>query len=398
VHILFINQFFHPDTAATAQLLTDLATSLTAWGHSITVVCGQSDYTGTTGSLGPNVEVVRVGNRRFSRDTKSRLASYATFLAGALQAAFRVRKPDIVVTLTTPPFVSAIGTMLKRHAGVRHYIWEMDLYPDVAADLELLGRRSAVTRALAWFSDAQRRQADGIIVLGECMRERIESHGISPERIHVCENWADSSVIRPMPLPSDGILRVLYSGNFGLAHDADTIQSAMKQLRGDPRFHFIFGGGGPLRAALDKYSALHGLSNITLLPYQTRDKLSAMLGSASLGLVTQRPECAGSVVPSKVYGLMAARRPFLFIGPRAATPARLIAKFGCGWQIDPSDSAGLVALLDVLAKSPQLVQRAGERAHVAFLHHYNLATGVARIAKVLGIQQPVSMPKAKAVA
>lgn len=42
--VLLINQFFHPDVAATAQLLTDLAEDLGVAGHQVTVVTGRQAY------------------------------------------------------------------------------------------------------------------------------------------------------------------------------------------------------------------------------------------------------------------------------------------------------------------------------------------------------------------
>src|ERR1019366_2243801 len=71
------------------------------------------------------------------------------------------------------------------------------------------------------------------------------------------------------------------------------------------------------------------------------------------------PKTLGSVVPSKTYGLMAAGRPILFIGPRHATPARIIAGFHCGWQVDPGDSEDVVALLERLAADPIRISLAG---------------------------------------
>jgi hypothetical protein len=83
---------------------------------------------------------------------------------------------------------------------------------------------------------------------------------------------------------------------------------------------------------------------------------------AHIGLVTQNQDCLGSVVPSKIYGLMAAGRPALFIGPKEATPSQIIRRFNCGWQVDCRDSDKVVALLKALAADMELVQQAGLRA------------------------------------
>ena len=107
-----------------------------------------------------------------------------------------------------------------------------------------------------------------------------------------------------------------------------------------------------------------------------------------IGLVTQKPECLGSVVPSKVYGLMAAGRPYLFIGPLDSTPGEIIEKHNCGWRADCGDVPSLVSLLQRLSEQPGLVARAGERARHAFLHDYNKPQGTARIVAVINAVTP----------
>jgi glycosyltransferase involved in cell wall biosynthesis len=239
----------------------------------------------------------------------------------------------------------------------------------------------------ASFDDARRR-ADGIIVLGECMRRRLIRRGIPPERIHIADNWADGAEIHPLPFPVRGPLRILYSGNLGLAHDVDTFRAAIRHFRTDSRFHFVFAGAGPRRNALESFCADNNAgANVTFSGYRPRHELAAAFGACHVGLVTQKPETLGSVVPSKTYGLMAAGRPILYIGPPDATPALIVQRFHCGWQVDPGDSATLVALLERLAADPGLVSRAGASGRAAFLRHYNLPIGVARVASILGALQ-----------
>jgi glycosyltransferase involved in cell wall biosynthesis len=294
----------------------------------------------------------------------------------------------VVLTLTTPPLLSLIGAILKLLRGARLFIWEMDVYPDIAVDLGLFRKGSLVERLIGWLADFSRRRADRIIALGPSMRARLIARGLPVEKIVVAENWADGSVISPRPFPPNLPLTVLYSGNFGRAHDADTIGEAMLRLSDPARFRFIFAGAGPRRDRLEAYCRSNGIANVLCIPYQDRALLAEHLGSCHIGLVTQHPATCGSVVPSKTYALMAAGRPFLFIGPAAGTPARIIERFGCGWRIEPGNSAALVDLLRLLASDPGLVHAAGARARHAFLHHYDVPHGVSRILDALGVVQP----------
>jgi len=392
--ILLLNQFFWPDAAPTGELLADLARELAHGGWEVTVLCGSSAYAGERDKLPEILEIPGVLVRRasvpaFGRGIIPRMLSYGSYLAVAAGHCLFRSRPDVVVTMTTPPFLSVAGALAQRLRGVRHVIWEMDMYPDVAVDLGVIQQRAWVTRILGALGNYVRRTADAVIVLGNCMRERMLDQRIPLEKIHVAENWADGDAIFPRPRPPhDGILRVLYSGNLGRAHDIDTICSVMEQLGNDPRIQFTFAGGGSRRAKLEAFCRDRGLQNVEFRSYCKRSLLGQELSKADIGLVTQKPECLGSVVPSKVYGLMAAGRPYLFIGPLDSTPGEIIEKHNCGWRADCGDVPSLVSLLQRLSEQPGLVARAGERARHAFLHDYNKPQGTARIVAVINAVTP----------
>src|ERR1700687_1329513 len=100
MHILVINQFFWPDTAATGQLLTDVTRAIDPKIHAVTVLCGASDYGAVDTDSPPPVKIVRLGGMRFSRSKLGRVVSYASFFAGAVVRVVREPKPAVVLTLT----------------------------------------------------------------------------------------------------------------------------------------------------------------------------------------------------------------------------------------------------------------------------------------------------------
>lgn len=392
MNVLLVNQFFWPDTAATSQFLTDLARHLTSQGHSVTVICSRNLYARPDESgTPPAARIVRLAGPPFTRGPVGRLASYTAFFCGALWTALRRPETDIVLTLTTPPLISIVGMLTKRFRGARHFIWEMDLFPEALTDVGQLAPNSWATRAIGAISDFVRLRSDGVIALGECMRDRLLARGLPPSLIHIAENWADGTLIAATPARRSERLRVLYSGNLGLAHDIETIGQAIVACNDDCRFHFTFAGGGARRTELEELCRQHGVSNVEFRPYSDRGSFGESLASGDVGLVTQRSCCLGTVVPSKVYGLLAAGRPLLFIGPREATPARIIDKFGCGWHIRCGDVTGLVELLRLLQEQPARVHVAGERAREAFEAHYDLLHGVSRICAIIGLE-PVAHP------
>jgi colanic acid biosynthesis glycosyl transferase WcaI len=384
MQLLFINQFFWPDTAATGQLLTDVARGIDPELHAVTVLCGKSVYGAVDSISPPAVNIVQCADMAFSRGKFGRVLSYASFLLGAMVQGVRGPKPALVLTLTTPPLVSLVGTLLKSLRGARHFIWEMDMYPDIAVDLNVLKQRSIVTRLIGILADIPRQRADGIIALGDDMKARLVARGIASEKIVVAENWADGDEIVPGPFP-DGPLVVHYSGTFGLAHEERTIAMVMRQLRDDDRFRFVFVGGGARREPLEEFCRREGIRNAEFRNYASRSELSQSLAEGHVGLVTQIPETEGSVVPSKSYGIMAAGRPMLYVGPRTATPTRLLDRHDCGWRIEPGNPDGMVRLLHRLEQDRGLLREAGARARTAFEQYYDRPIGVGRILSILGL-------------
>jgi len=383
MRVLLMNQFFPPDAAPTGELLADVAERLAEEGWEVRVVCGRSAYAADDRREVTQVRVARAAALPFGRGPAARVLSYGSFLASALWRGLTDPRPDAVLTMTTPPMLCAVGRVVQALRGSRHVMWEMDVYPDVAVGLGVLRAGAWYTRALGALADACRRRADGIVVLGECMRRRLLDHGIPEDKIHVADNWADGERIRPRERERGGALNVLYAGNLGLPHDVGTIQRVMEELRDDGRFRFTFSGGGSRRAALEEFCRARGLRNAEFLPYCRREEQADLLGNADIGLVTQLPGSLGCLVPSKIYSLMAAGKPVLFIGPREAHAAQVVLGAGCGWQVECGDWRGALSLLAGLAERPQLLEHAGRQAREAFARGYGRLAGTARVGAVL---------------
>src|SRR5438270_806195 len=108
MRILLINQFFWPDSAATSQLLTDLARGLNERGHEVFVIAGKSGYAPDEADDPPSATVYRVRSVPFARGSVGRVLSYGSFFISSLALGLKFPRPDLVVTLTTPPLISLV--------------------------------------------------------------------------------------------------------------------------------------------------------------------------------------------------------------------------------------------------------------------------------------------------
>ena len=393
--ILLLNQFFWPDSSATSQLLTDLARGLAERGHVVTAICSErGGYAVAEESKAPPVRICRVKTFRFMRGTVGRICSYLTFYLGAAFKGLMIPRQDIVLSLTTPPLLPLLGTLIQSVRGSSHYIWEMDVYPDVAVDLGYFKADGIIDSLVGTLADLSRRRAEGILALGECMVDRLRARSNRAgrteqkrgwgEKLWVAHNWADGEAIIPQsPIGESTKLTLLYSGNIGLAHEFNTILTCIEVLDETSGLQFVFRGSGARHHELAEFKERTASTILKLDSFVSRSSLSDSLANCDVGLVTQQQVCCGSVVPSKVYGLLAAGRPILFIGPSEATPARIIRQFGCGWTINPGSSAALASLLTHLESHREEVVSAGMHARHAFLEHFDMPRGIDRIVSIL---------------
>lgn len=390
-----VNQYYGPDVAATAQLLTDLAEGAAAAGWDVRAVAGSAAYVpGAGGRRAPHERWAGVRVRRLAtlgpgRSLVARACSYAGFLCAALLYLLRVRPGDVVLTLSTPPFLALVG-LLARRRGARFVYKVEDLYPDVAVALGTL-RAGWATRLLARLSARLLRRAHAVVVLDEGMRRTVEARRGRAAGLAVIPNWADEEALRPVPVEASrvraalglapGTIVVGYAGNFGRAHRFDAFLEALEgALREGLPLHALMSGDGAevgrLRAAATR------LSNLTVRGYAPRVELGDLLAASDVHLVTLRPEVEGLLFPSKLAGVLAAGRPVLALSGVGGALAEEVRAGDLGWTAPHEPAAVLAALRALVAERGALAAR-GARARAWFEARYRRAVQLERWLAVL---------------
>jgi glycosyltransferase involved in cell wall biosynthesis len=383
--LLFINQYYRPDHASTAQHLTDLAESLAGRGHEVHVLCSRGSYRPGEpprarreqhrGVTIHRVQATSLGRRSMLR----RYVDYLSFYVLAFVLALRLPRFDVVVSLTTPPIIGLVGTALRSLKGSRHVHWSMDLHPDAGLALGTLSRSNPLMRLFAWISDAVQRKADRVVVLGPYMADRIAAKGVRSGRIETIHVWSRREEIYPVPRRGHPLREKLglgdrfvamYSGNMGLAHEFGEFLEAARRLRDREDILFLFVGDGPRKREVLEAKQAEGLENIRLLDYFPRGELHQSLSLADVHLISMRREMLGIVVPCKLYGAMASSRPALFVGPEHCETADTIRASGCGFAIRLGEPDGVVAAIEALAADRERATRLGAKGRAAFLARF----------------------------
>jgi len=408
LNICFFNRSYWPDRAATGQLLTELAEDLVArHGCQVTVVAGRPVNPPTAGATWwpvrreeqAGVSILRAnGTALRPRRFAGRVANYVSYLASAAVASLAVARPDVVVSLTDPPLVGRVALSLARRTGARFVFLSEDIFPEVAALVEDF-HNSRVNRALDRINRRLLREADAVVALGDRMRRRlVDEKGADPARVRVIHNWADCEAIQPGPRDNpfaraNGLTDrfvVMHSGNVGLSQNLDVLVEAASRLQSRERLVILIVGDGTRRHALEQDVVRRGLTNVRFLPYQPKELLHHSFATADAFVISLKPGLEGYIVPSKLYGVLAAGRPYVVATDPSSEAAVLAQEHRCGVWARPGDADALAGAIAGLHDDPLGARAMGQNARqlawrfdrrVSVQAYYDLFTEVARAAR-----------------
>jgi colanic acid biosynthesis glycosyl transferase WcaI len=382
--ILLLNLYYPPDTSATAKMAETVVNAL-ARENAVTILCGRPSYdpierrawrlfqTEETG----NVRIVRVGSTAFPRfDMKKRVLNYLSYTALMIPRALFV-PCDAVLAMTDPPFQGITGALVAVLKRKPYFYNIRDMYPDMAVGGSIVGP-GLLARVWERLHRWALRQATKVIVLGEDMRNRMLGKGVRPDQIEIVRDGTEIVPANAQPAQQiqaaqldDEVIRairgdfafvLLHAGNIGFYGAWETLIAAARQLA-DDGVGLVFVGEGAQRAQLQ--SVAQGAPNIRFLPFFPGSKIPSVLAAADAHLITVKRGLEGVVVPSKMYGILAAGRPIVAVAPRETDAAALGEELGFSASADPDSPNQVAKLIRELAGDPARIARMREAALAA---------------------------------
>lgn len=324
--LLYICDWLPPDFGAVGQYSLGFARQRAADGDDV-VLAGLS-------STGEWSEVEHLGAGtltvlRFKAELydRSNLRQRAWWTAKLnLRLLWRLRahllRVDEVLFTGSPPYLlhllAPLNLLLRRRLTYRI----SDFHPEclmagmdrVPLPLKLLHRLT-----IAW-----RKTIACFEVLGEDQRRRLLQIGIRPDRICLKRDPSPVSIAPgtpPLPRPPElaDCAILLYSGNFGVAHDHETFVDGYRlhHRRGSGRVALWLNAVGTKADLVERLLRESGLPVHRSRPVPLAD-LPRLLVTPDAHLVTLRDAFVGYVLPSKVYGCIESGGDILYIGSTAS--------------------------------------------------------------------------------
>ncbi len=356
MRILLINQTFYPEQLATSQHVTDLALFLKEHGHEVAVLTDRSDYETSTKNYRAHevyqgVNIHRVHGAMFGkRSFFHRVIDGGLFHLSVFLKLWALPKPELIISFTSPPLIGVTGTLFAWIHGIRSVQWLMDVNPDAAIAVGYLPRSGIFSKLLLAVFNHSLRLSHTVVVLDRWMKEKITARGISASKIVIVPPWpVQTSPPKGIDSASakktfgwDGGTVLLYSGNHSVVHPLDTVLQGALALKDDPSVQTVFAGGGLRVGDVTKFKAQHRLESITQISRQPREALANLLAAADIHLVVLGPKMSGLVHSSKIYGVLLAGKPFIFVGPRKSHVVDLLSEVRLGFHVEHGDVAGFL--------------------------------------------------------
>ena len=304
-----------------------------------------------------------------------RAANYVSYFLTACYAGLRLDRPDVLVAQTDPPIIGLAAWLAGKRFGVPFVMAFKDLFPEVTVLVKDF-QSDAVNRWLQRVNRFLTARAARSLALGEMMRRRlIEDKGAPAARTEIIPDWVDTSAISPGPRRNpfseahglDRAFVVMYSGNLGLSQGLESVVDAARILRDTPDIRFVLVGEGANKAALEARAAALNLPNVTFLPFVPQEGLRDAFASADVFLVPLQRGMAGYIVPSKLYGILAAGRPYVAAVEEDCEVAVITRTHQCGLVAEPGNAEDLARQIRVFHGDRDLAARCGANARAAGL-------------------------------
>ncbi len=397
--ILFVNRSYWPDAEATGQLLTDLCEALVD-KFDVSVLCGQpnsnpghSDYAPSGLQVRNSVNIHRLKHTRFCKSNRyGRLTNLLSFTMAVRRWLAKSNAFDLVVFETDPFLLPLVVAPASRKMGAPYMAYLQDIYPDIAIRLGK-AKDNFATRQLRNRLAATYRSASRVIVLGESMKNELLKWGIASSQFEVIPNWVDCDRVKPTKANNafrlqnnwDDDFVVMHSGNMGLSQNLAALIKSVDHDAFPRHARLVLIGGGADESRLKMLAASRKRSGcIQFFPYQPRESLSVSLSAADIHVVSVDQRIGGTLMPSKLYGILASGSPVLAVTTADSDLAREVTSHRVGIAATSHDPGEIASAIAALAELPSHeMHQMRTRARQLAKSNYDKAICIGRFSDLL---------------
>jgi len=365
--IVFLTQYYLPETGAPQNRISHLAQGMLNKGYDVQVITAIPNY--PLGKVYPGYKfkfykkTIQNGVPvthcwLFTTTSKNiflRLINYFSFvLSSGFIGSIILPSIDLLIVESPPLFLSISAWWLSILKGAKIVVNISDLYPETAISLGMIKQtwlQNIFFGFEAWsykISSLITGQTEGII---QSIQERFPY-----KKVHLLTNGIDLKLLenRPKIIRTDADHFIIgYAGILGYAQNIHIILDAAMQLSSHPNIEFHLYGTGPFLESLILKVQEHNLNNVKIFGHRSHEEIISLMDTWSIGLVplADIPLMSGAL-PSKMFEVMGLGIPVLLCAPEGEA-SHLIQIANAGVWVKPNPFILANAIFDLYIHTEQ---------------------------------------------
>jgi colanic acid biosynthesis glycosyl transferase WcaI len=393
LNTLVYSSYYWPERSGNAPYVTGLAEYLSSRGHKIVVCTGFAHYPEWKSSAEgrivaresrAGVEILRRRHYVPRKQSAARRALYeSSLLLAGLTCVRLTERPDVVLGISPTLAAASLAVLTGQLHGRPVGLVFQDIVGRAAAQSGVKGG-SVVAGTVRQIELEVARRATRIAVASDGFRRYLEQGGIDRSKIHLVPNWTlatpasrsrDEMRARLGWAPESFIC--LYAGSIGRKQGLDNVLHCAKMLQTEG-VKVVLAGDGSDRPRLAQVSRGLNLENVEFYGVQRPGEYEAMLRSADVLLVNQRPAVTDMSLASKLTSYFAADKPVVAAVGLTSETAREVRASGGGLVVPAEQPELLASAILSLRANPAYARRLGARGRRYALEHLSAETVLER--------------------
>lgn len=366
--VLIHSIVFAPDAVSTAYLYNDIAYNLKENGFEVEVLSTMPHYNKVDQSktkfkkrfLGlyyssnyKGIKVYHVPQKKYeSVLLRGFMMIYWHLLSFFL--GMRIKNVDVIISPSPPLTIAIVSIALAKLKKAKFIYNVQEIYPDFFVNQGKM-KSQFVLKILKKLEKFVYKHSDSLVTIDQNFKNTLIPRVENPDKIEIIANFVDTELYHPIehPLvntqlfPASDNLKVMYAGNIGFAQDWIPLIEIAKKTKAMPVSYFVIGDGACrswLKAQIDTYK----LDNISLIDYQARETIPHMINYADLHFIFMNKKLEKDGLPSKVYTIMACKKPLLVISNKDTPLYDLLENTDAAFLIENSSNNVNEELFNVL--------------------------------------------------
>ncbi|RTY88277.1 glycosyltransferase family 4 protein [Flavobacterium sp. RSP15] len=388
--ITVITAFFYPEDTAIGLYTTQFARFLEKKGYRVVIITGFPNYpqwkihqnyvnfpsffTETV----DNIEIIRY--KQYVPEIvnlKGRLMMMFDLFYGTCINLRKIKNTDLVICIV--PFTICIlpALLLSKVKKAKLWIHIQDFEFDLALDSGIIKNNTLFfmlfKKSVMAFEKKMMNSAAIVSSISASMIDKIKQKSIKTDSFYF-PNWVSSEIINPETSTKHSILNydkftLLYSGNIGEKQDWDFLKKLCVLILPDENIEIVIVGDGAYKNNLkEKLKSFPFVRYFDPVPYL---ELNDLLCSANVHFLFQKIDVVDTIMPSKILGMMASKKPSLISGNENSEVLTIINQSGGGFYFFENDVKGVYKTILKLKNNSTLCEDIGQKARSFVLNTFS---------------------------